>query len=100
MHPVITPRQLAAILTGPKPPIVADVRWSLSGVPGRTDYQTGHLPGAVFLDVDTDLAGPPGLDGRHPLPDPAVLQTTLRAAGISPMTTVVAYDAADGSVAA
>jgi thiosulfate/3-mercaptopyruvate sulfurtransferase len=100
MNPVITPRQLAALLTGPAPPIVADVRWSLGGVPGRTDYQTGHLPGAIFLDVDTDLAGPPGLAGRHPLPDPAALQTTLRAAGIGPTTTVVAYDAADGSVAA
>ncbi|MGH3933977.1 MAG: sulfurtransferase [Pseudonocardiaceae bacterium] len=100
MHPVITPRQLVAILTGPEPPIVVDVRWSLSGAPGRSDYQAGHLPGAVFLDMDTDLAGPPGQGGRHPLPDPAVLQAALRAAGIGPTATVVAYDAADGSVAA
>ncbi|MGH4011921.1 MAG: sulfurtransferase [Pseudonocardiaceae bacterium] len=100
MHPLITPRQLATVLAGPEPPTVADVRWSLTGTPGRADYQIGHLPGAVFLDVDTDLAGPPGTDGRHPLPDPEVLQATLRAAGIRTAAPVVAYDAADGSVAA
>ncbi len=99
MHPVITPHELAVLLIGPEPPTVADVRWSLTGPPGRVDYRAGHLPGAVFLDLDTDLAGPPGLGGRHPLPDPTVLQAALRSAGISATTTVVAYDAADGSVA-
>ncbi len=99
MHPVIPPHELAALLIGPEPPIVADVRWALTGPPGRVDYRAGHLPGAVFLDLDTDLAGPPGLGGRHPLPDPTALQGALRAAGISATTTVVAYDAADGSVA-
>ncbi|MGH3783999.1 MAG: sulfurtransferase [Pseudonocardiaceae bacterium] len=99
MHPVITPRELAVLLTGPESPAVADVRWSLSG-PGRADYQAGHLPGAVFLDMDSDLAAPPGRDGRHPLPEPAALQATLRAAGISATTPVVAYDAADSSIAA
>jgi thiosulfate/3-mercaptopyruvate sulfurtransferase len=100
MHPVITPRELAALLDGPEPPSVADVRWSLTGSPGHVDYHTGHLPGAVFLDVDTDLADPPGPGGRHPLPDPTALQATLRAAGIRATAPVVAYDAADGSVAA
>jgi thiosulfate/3-mercaptopyruvate sulfurtransferase len=99
MHPVITPHELAVLLIGPEPPTVADVRWSLTGPPGRVDYRAGHLPGAVFLDLDTDLAGPPGLGGRHPLPDPTVLQAALRTAGISATTTVIAYDAADGSVA-
>ncbi|MGQ0719089.1 MAG: sulfurtransferase [Pseudonocardiales bacterium] len=100
MHPLITPRQLADLLSGPKPPTVADVRWSLTGPPGRVDYRAGHLPGAIFLDVDADLAGPPGPGGRHPLPYPAALQATLRAAGIRTAAPVVAYDAADGSVAA
>ncbi|MGB6227841.1 MAG: sulfurtransferase [Pseudonocardiaceae bacterium] len=99
MDPVITPHELAVLLAGPEPVVVADVRWSLTG-PGRADYQAGHLPGAVFLDVDSDLAGAPGPDGRHPLPEPAALQATLRAAGVSAMTPVVAYDAADSSVAA
>ncbi|HEX8758711.1 MAG TPA: sulfurtransferase [Pseudonocardiaceae bacterium] len=100
MHPLITPRQLAALLTRLEPLILVDVRWSLTGASGCADYQVGHLPGAVFLDVDTELAGPPGPGGRHPLPDPAALQATLRAAGIHTTTPVVAYDAADGSVAA
>jgi thiosulfate/3-mercaptopyruvate sulfurtransferase len=100
MHPVITPAQLAALLAGPEPPTVADVRWSLTGPPGRVDYRAGHLPGAIFLDVDTDLAGPPGQDGRHPLPYPAALQATLQAAGVRARAPVIAYDAADGSVAA
>lgn len=100
MHPVITPHELAVLLAGPEPPTVADVRWSLTGPPGRVDYRAGHLPGAVFLDVDADLAGPPGAGGRHPLPFPTALQATLRAAGVCATTPVVAYDAADGSVAA
>ncbi|MDQ3760334.1 MAG: sulfurtransferase [Actinomycetota bacterium] len=100
MHPVIRPRELAALLADPVPPTVVDVRWSLTGPSGRVDYHAGHLPGAVFLDIDTDLAGPPGPGGRHPLPDPAALQATLRAAGVRSTTPVIAYDAADGSVAA
>jgi 3-mercaptopyruvate sulfurtransferase SseA len=76
------------------------VRWSLTGPPGRVDYSAWHLPGAVFVDVDADLAGSPGPGGRHPLPYPAALQSTLRAAGVRATTPVVAYDAADGSVAA
>jgi thiosulfate/3-mercaptopyruvate sulfurtransferase len=100
MHPVITPGELAALLARSEPPIVADVRWSLIGAPGRVDYLAGHLPGAVFFDMDTALAGPPGPGGRHPLPCPAALQAALRAAGVGPTTPVIAYDAADGSVAA
>lgn len=100
VHPVIAPHELAVLLGGPHAPAVVDVRWSLTGPPGRAGYQAGHLPGAVFLDVDSDLAGPPGPAGRHPLPEPAALQATLRAAGISAATQVVAYDAGDSSVAA
>src|ERR671937_425460 len=62
MHPVMTPQQLAALLSGPEPPTVSDVRWSLTGPPGRVDYSAGHLPSAVFIDVDTDLAGPRALE--------------------------------------
>ena len=80
--------------------VLLDVRWRLGGPPGRLDYERGHLPGAVFVDLDADLAGPPGSAGRHPLPDPAALQATLRAAGISGGDQVVAYDHGDGSIAA
>jgi thiosulfate/3-mercaptopyruvate sulfurtransferase len=84
---------------GPRP-VLLDVRWRLGGPPGRQDYERGHLPGAVFLDLDADLAGPPGPAGRHPLPEPVALQATLRSAGISDGEPVVVYDHGDGSIAA
>jgi len=100
MYPLITPQELAELLGGPEPPTLVDVRWTLTGPPGRADYEDGHLPGAVFLDMDNDLSSAPGPGGRHPLPSASALQATLRSAGVRPGTPVVAYDAADGSVAA
>ncbi|HJP76694.1 MAG TPA: sulfurtransferase [Pseudonocardiaceae bacterium] len=100
MRPLISTAELADRLADPNPPAVVDVRWKLGGPPGRIEYGKGHLPGAVFLDLDTELAAPPGAGGRHPLPDPAVLQRALRAAGVRTDHPVVVYDAADGSVAA
>ncbi|BCB82428.1 sulfurtransferase [Phytohabitans flavus] len=79
---------------------VIDVRWRLAGPPGRDDYAAGHLPGAVFLDLDADLCGPPGEGGRHPLPDPDDLQRVLRAAGVRAGHPVVVYDLGDGLPAA
>lgn len=92
--------ELAASMAGPLRPAVLDVRWRLGGPPGREDYERGHLPNAVYLDLDTDLAGPPGTAGRHPLPDPEVLQRALRAAGVRADRPVVVYDADNGSIAA
>jgi thiosulfate/3-mercaptopyruvate sulfurtransferase len=80
--------------------VVLDVRWRLGGPPGRTDHEAGHLPGAVFVDLDTELARPPGPNGRHPLPDPAALQEVLRRAGVRHGSTVVAHDDDTGVVAA
>jgi thiosulfate/3-mercaptopyruvate sulfurtransferase len=74
-----------------QPPTLLDVRWSLAAS-GRGDYTAGHLPGAVFLDLDRDLCGPPGVRGRHPLPDAAVLQEALRRAGVRAGHPVVVYD--------
>src|ERR1700730_7621479 len=54
-----------------EPPVLLDVRWRLAGPPGIDSYRQGHLPGAVFADLDRDLAAPPGPEGRHPLPAPA-----------------------------
>lgn len=96
----MTTTTLADLLTGANPPAVLDVRWRLGGPPGIEDYRRGHLPGAVFVDLDTELAAPPGPAGRHPLPEPAALQDVLRAAGVRADRPVVAYDHADGSVAA
>ncbi|RNL81581.1 sulfurtransferase [Halostreptopolyspora alba] len=83
------------------PLVTADVRWYLDGRSGHAAYVTGHLPDAVFVDMDTDLAGPESADGgRHPLPDPEAFATTLGDLGIGDDTTVVAYDDSGGSTAA
>ncbi|PWR08789.1 sulfurtransferase, partial [Micromonospora sicca] len=91
---------LAAELDRADPPTLLDVRWRLAGPPGRDDYAAGHLPGAVFVDLDTELCGRPGAAGRHPLPDPAALQAALRAAGVRAGHPVVVYDGGDGMSAA
>ncbi|AOS62550.1 sulfurtransferase [Actinoalloteichus hymeniacidonis] len=100
MQPLVSTEELAEAMAGERPPVLLDVRWALSGPPGRLAYDAGHLPGAVFVDLDRELAAPPGAGGRHPLPDSVDLQRVLRAAGVSSDRPVVAYDAADGSVAA
>jgi thiosulfate/3-mercaptopyruvate sulfurtransferase len=96
--PLISAERLAELAQGEV--VVLDVRWRLGGPPGRADYDTAHIPGAVFVDLDTELAGPPGPGGRHPLPDPAALQAVLRRAGVRDGTPVVAYDDGNGAVAA
>jgi thiosulfate/3-mercaptopyruvate sulfurtransferase len=82
--------------------VVLDVRWRLAGPSSAELYAGGHLPGAIGVDLDRDLAGPvgEGRRGRHPLPDPVALQDTLRRWGVRDGSTVVAYDDADGSSAA
>lgn len=94
--PLIDVATLAAAVTGATPPTLLDVRWRLGGPPGAGEYAAGHLPGAVFADLDTQLCGPPGPRGRHPLPDPDRLTSVLRAAGVRAEHPVVVYDAGDG----
>jgi len=77
-----------------------DVRWSLSGPPGRNAYAAGHLPSARFVDLDHQLAAPPGVGGRHPLPSAEDFQAVMRSLGVSDDRTVVVYDAADSTSAA
>ena len=91
---------LAAELAKDPAPVLLDVRWRLGGPPGIDSYREGHLPGAVFTDVDRDLAGPPGAAGRHPLPDSAAFQAAMRAAGVSQHRPVVVYDDGDATSAA
>jgi thiosulfate/3-mercaptopyruvate sulfurtransferase len=77
-----------------------DLRWSLNDPHhGLRSYQTGHIPGAVFVDLDRDLSAPEG-DGRHPLPNIADFVGTLGRLGVSGDDGVVVYDDAGGSVAA
>ncbi|MEU1361354.1 sulfurtransferase [Micromonospora zamorensis] len=99
-EPLVEVDRLAAELDDADPPTLLDVRWRLVGPPGHDDYLAGHLPGAVFVDLDTALCGPPGVGGRHPLPDPAALQAALRAAGVRAGHPVVVYDGGDGLAAA
>ena len=81
--------------------VLADVRWYLDGRSGRDEFEAGHLPGAVFVDLDAYLASPPSpAAGRHPLPDPEVFARGMGEAGIGDDSTVVAYDDAGGVVAA
>jgi thiosulfate/3-mercaptopyruvate sulfurtransferase len=91
---------LARALAGQAPPVLLDVRWRLGGPPGIDAYLAGHLPGAVYLDLDTDLAAAPGPAGRHPLPAPESFQAAMRRAGVSDGRPVVVYDEADAMVAA
>jgi thiosulfate/3-mercaptopyruvate sulfurtransferase len=80
---------------------VYDIRWSLADPDhGRDSFLRGHIPGAVFVDLDTDLAAPPSTDGRHPLPSPAEFAATLGRLGLSPADPAVVYDDSGGSVAA
>lgn len=79
---------------------IADTRWSLAGSPGRELYDAGHIPGAVFLDAETELSSPGEGPGRHPVPSPAKLAAILGARGIGDEHIVVAYDDAGGSIAA
>lgn len=80
---------------------VCDLRWDLTDPDkGRTTYESGHIPGAVFVDLDEELTGPPGDNGRHPLPEVANFAAFLGRLGIDPDTRVVAYDDVAGRIAA
>jgi thiosulfate/3-mercaptopyruvate sulfurtransferase len=90
--PLVIPNQLAAELAGPDAPTILDCRWQLAGGADRTGYDQGHLPGAVFVDLDRDLSARPGDGGRHPLPDREAFQAAMRRAGVGHDHPVVAYD--------
>ncbi|GAA2859028.1 sulfurtransferase [Streptosporangium fragile] len=96
MSPLITPAELAGLAEA----TVLDVRWKLGGPPGIDSYREGHIPGAVFCDLETDLAAPPGRGGRHPLPSAEAFQEAMRRLGVSGSRPVVVYDAADSTAAA
>ena len=81
--------------------VLADVRWYLDGRPGRAEYDRGHLPGAVFVELDDWLAAPASPEaGRHPLPEPEVFARGMGELGIGDTDTVVAYDDQGGVIAA
>ncbi|HEY3921270.1 MAG TPA: rhodanese-like domain-containing protein [Gaiellaceae bacterium] len=78
--------------------VFADCRWSLDDPSfGRAQYLAGHVPGAVFIDVERDLTSPPGIGGRHPLPSAADFASAAGAAGIGAGVFVVAYGTLGGA---
>ncbi|WP_280700687.1 sulfurtransferase [Kitasatospora sp. GP82] len=98
--PLISVAELAAALDSGHPPVLLDIRWQLGGPPGAREFAAGHLPGAHYVDLDRELASPPGAAGRHPLPDPEVFGAALRRAGVSADRPVVVYDAGPATSAA
>lgn len=98
---LVSAAELAAQIARGDDLVVLDVRWRLGGPPGHGEYLTGHVPGAVYVDLDTELAahGEP-TDGRHPLPDVAALQEAARRWGVRRGSRVVAYDGAGNLAAA
>ncbi|MFC5667285.1 sulfurtransferase [Kitasatospora misakiensis] len=101
--PLVSVTGLREALDSGRPPVLLDVRWQLGGPPGIEDYTAGHLPGAHFVSLDTELAappGPPGRGGRHPLPDPEEFGVALRRFGVSADRRVVVYDGATSLAAA
>ena len=97
---LLTVGELAGLLAAASPPTLLDVRWRLGGPPGRELYDAGHIPGAAFVDLDRDLAGPPGEGGRHPMPATADFELAMRRAGVRDGRPVVVYDDADSTAAA
>lgn len=95
MSPLVQAAELADELNGDRPPTLLDVRWWLGGPPGVDAYRAGHLPGAVFVDLETGFSGPPGEGGRHPLPDPETFTAAMRRSGVFRDRPVVVYDDGD-----
>ena len=100
---VVRPQVLAGMLAVEAPPGVTllDVRWKLGRTDGREQYLAGHVPGAAFVDLETDLADPvgDGSRGRHPLPDPDRFAAAMRRCGVRRDRPVVVYDDAAGTAA-
>ena len=104
--PLVSARDLAARLGrhGPGPVTVLDIRYQTGLADGRAAYESGHVPGAVYVDVDDDLAAPPARPGepggRHPLPATADFEAAMRRAGVRGDRSVVVYDDWGGRAAA
>lgn len=99
--PLTTAYELAEALDSRLPPRLLDCRARLGDSDaGHTLWWEAHLPGSVHLDLDRDLAGPPGKGGRHPLPTPQAFTATLQRLGLTPEVPVVLYDDMGGQLAA
>ena len=94
MTPLITANQLEEIINSGENVLICDCRFDLVDPhAGKKAYEEGHIPGAVYVDLDQDLSGPTtGKNGRHPLPTPEAWAQTKSRLGIDSKTLVVAYD--------
>jgi thiosulfate/3-mercaptopyruvate sulfurtransferase len=98
MHssPLIQARTLAGLLDGPEAlwPVVLDVRYRMGGDRGFREFEDCHVPGASYVDMDTELATirPDGVGGRHPMPAVEAFAAAMRSAGVTMSRPVVAYD--------
>jgi thiosulfate/3-mercaptopyruvate sulfurtransferase len=98
---LVEPAELHRLLRGAHPPLVLDVRWKLGDPDGRRHYEQAHIATAVYVDLETELAGPPSPGaGRHPLPSVGELQQAARAWGLDQDQPVVVYDDVGGLSAA
>lgn len=99
--PVISVDELRRVRAAAAPPVLLDVRWALGRDDGRDQYLAAHIPGAVFVDLEAELAAEPQPAlGRHPLPALGDLQQAARRWGINANSEVVAYDASGNLAAA
>ena len=104
LPPIIDVTQLRELLepstAAHRAPQLLDVRWALDGSKGHATYLGGHLPGAVYVDLDTELAAPARPEaGRHPLPDPEDFAASLRRAGVTAGSPIIVYDDSNGAPA-
>lgn len=101
LRPLISPDVLAELISAASPlPTILDIRWQLATGADGDAYREGHIPGAVFIDLDRQLSDPPSERGRHPLPDVDRFGAEMRKAGVSGARPVVVYDAATSMAAA
>ena len=99
MTPLVAATELRD-LVGAERVTVLDVRYRMGGPGGLAEFERGHVPGAAYVDLDRDLAAPPGPGGRHPLPDPAMFAAAMRRHGVRRHQPVVVYDDWAGHAAA
>ncbi|WP_207842117.1 sulfurtransferase [Williamsia soli] len=90
---VISVSELAELIDGTTPVTILDVRWRLDQPDGRADHDSGHIPGAVYVDLDSELSDHSVTGrGRHPLPSGDNLQAAARRWGVRTGVPVVVYD--------
>ncbi|MGJ0121096.1 sulfurtransferase [Williamsia sp. MIQD14] len=98
---LISARELAARLADTDAPVVLDVRWQLGDPHGEEHYRRAHVPGAIYVDLHTELAAEPSAGaGRHPLPDADAFGRAARSWGVGAESSVVVYDDTGGMAAA